>query len=52
MDIEYVKKGIIKGFFDFMNVIIKSIDSESATLDFGKKIGIADICKIEFFQKN
>lgn len=57
VDIEFVKRGLVKGFFDFrdddfMNVVIKAIDSESITLEFGKKIDIVDICKIEICDEN
>ena len=52
VDIELVKEKGLKGFLDFrdddlMSVIIKSLDSESVILEFGKRVHLSDICKIE-----
>ena len=46
------KEGFIKGFFDFrndnyQNVIIRSFSDTEIQLEYGEKINIVDICKIE-----
>lgn len=52
VNIELVKERGIKGFFDFrdddlMGVKIKSFESDSLVLEFGREIDYSEICKIE-----